>query len=83
MESKNARKTKYNQKTYDQIIIRVRRDGAVTAADIKSAAARAGLSLNAYILSALEAAMGMSDDELLTVITDGYAMIDDSDLIDF
>ena len=85
MEDKNARKTKYNRKTYDQILLRIRRDGAanVTAADIKSAAARAGLSVNAYILSAIQAAMSVSEDEILTITTNGYATIDEADLVDF
>lgn len=56
-EAQNKATQKYIHKTYDQISIRVRKDGDITRETIQGAADRAGLSLNAYILEAVSEKM--------------------------
>lgn len=45
--------TKWEAKTYDKILLRIRRDGETTRDTIQAAADRAGKSLNGYILEAI------------------------------
>lgn len=52
-------KDRYNRKAYDDITLRVRKGHK---ADMQAAAERAGLSLNAYIVRAVE--RQMSEDGL-------------------
>ena len=84
---KNARKTKYNRKTYNSVLLRFRRDGAdgVTAEELKIAAARAGMSHNAYILLAIRKLISAEEPVMLSIETDpnGYATIDESLIEDF
>ena len=44
---------KYNQNNYDSITIRTRKDGDASRAAINTAAAAAGMSLNAFIVEAI------------------------------
>lgn len=44
---------KYDAKTYDKIIFRVRKDAAMSRAAIQAAAGRAGMSTQGYILQAI------------------------------
>lgn len=48
-------KSRYEAKTYNKILIRVRQDGAdgFTADQIRAAAEAAGMSLNAWIVEAI------------------------------
>lgn len=45
---------KFEAKTYDKVLLRIRRDGDTTREAIQAAADRAGLSLNAFILEAVK-----------------------------
>lgn len=56
-EAQNKATQKYIHKSYDQISIRVRKDGDTTRETIQRAADLAGLSLNAYILEAVNEKM--------------------------
>ena len=84
---KNARKTKYNKKTYETMLLRFQRDGTdgVTAEDVKTAAARAGMSQNAYMLMALQRQITCDEPALLSITTDPNecVMIDESLIEDF
>ena len=53
--SNAASRERYNAATYDKLTIRVRRDGGdgTTAEAIKAAAARDGMSVNAWIIEAI------------------------------
>ena len=50
---------KYERKTYDKVLLRIRKDGAdgITAGQIRDAAAGSGRSVNAYILDAVRRRM--------------------------
>lgn len=49
--------TKYIAKTYDRIMVKLRKDGDLRSDDIKAAAAAEGLSLNAYVVQAIREKM--------------------------
>lgn len=53
---KNAT-TRFENKTYDKVLLRMRKDGDITRDDIQNAADAAGESLNAYVLNAVKARM--------------------------
>ena len=44
---------KYESKTYDKVLLRLRKDAEPTRETIQAAADAAGMSLNAFILSAV------------------------------
>lgn len=68
-EAQNKATQKYIHKSYDQISIRVRKDGDITRESIQKAADRAGLSLNAYIMEAVKEKMnGLAPDPVKEVI---------------
>ena len=46
--------TKWESKTYDKILLRLRTDGDLTRADIAQAAERAGKSINQFIIDAVK-----------------------------
>ena len=53
-EAQLRAKNKYNAKTYSTIAIRIRKDGDIVDADlVREAAAKAGESINTYILNAI------------------------------
>ena len=52
-EAQNKATQKYIHNSYDQIVLRIRKDGEMTRADIQKAADRAGMSLNQFILDAV------------------------------
>ena len=54
-----ASRARYNAKTYDNILLRVKLDGSdgITRETIKAAADAAGESLNAYVLHAIQSRM--------------------------
>jgi len=52
-EAQNKATQKYIHNSYDQISIRVRKDGDITRDTMQAAADQEGLSLNAYILEAI------------------------------
>ena len=54
--SNAASRERYNAATYEKMTFRVRKDGGdgVTASAIKAAAAREGLSVNAWIIEAIK-----------------------------
>lgn len=45
--------TKYESKSYDKILVRLRKDADLTRQDIQTAADAAGESVNGYILEAV------------------------------
>ncbi len=53
-ESQNKATQKYIHNSYDQISIRIRKDGEITRAQIQEAADRAGTSLNNLIMEAVK-----------------------------
>ena len=53
-EAQNKATQKYIHNSYDQISIRVRKDGDITRDTMQAAADQEGLSLNAYILEAIK-----------------------------
>lgn len=46
--------SKWESKTYDKVLLRIKRDGELTRETIQKAAEKENLSLNAYILEAIE-----------------------------
>ena len=53
-EAQLRAKNKYNAKTYSTIAVRFRKDGDIVDADlVREAAAKAGESINTYILNAI------------------------------
>ena len=56
-EAQNKATQKYIHNSYDQISIRIRKDGEITRENIQAAADQAGLSLNSYVLEAISEKM--------------------------
>ncbi len=46
--------TKYENKTYDKVLLRLRKDTEPTRETIQSKAADSGMSINAYIVEAVK-----------------------------
>jgi uncharacterized protein (DUF1778 family) len=59
-EAQNKATQKYIHNSYDQLSIRIRKDGELTRADIQSAADQEGKSINQYILEAVSEKMNKS-----------------------
>lgn len=53
-EAQNRATQKYISSKYEQLSIRIRKDGEITRADIQAAADRAGKSVNQFILDAVK-----------------------------
>lgn len=53
-QAKVKAQTKWEAKAYDKILLRIRKDGEVTRADIQQAADRDGKSINQFILDAVK-----------------------------
>lgn len=53
-EAQNRATQKYIHNSYDQVVLRIRKDGEITRADIQAAADQAGKSLNQFILDAVK-----------------------------
>lgn len=53
-KTSSAVKQRYNSKTYDQLVLAVRKDADVNVTAIKSAAAAAGESVTGFVLSAVK-----------------------------
>lgn len=53
-EAQNKATQKYIHKKYDQISIRIKKEGELTRDTMQAAADRAGMSLNGYILEAVQ-----------------------------
>lgn len=56
-EAQNKATQKYIHNSYDQVVLRIRKDGEITRADIQQAADQAGKSLNQFILDAIKEKM--------------------------
>lgn len=54
-EAQKKATTKFEGKTYDKILLRIRKDGELTRDRIQSAADAEGKSLNAFITDAISA----------------------------
>lgn len=50
--------TKFENKTYDKVTLRIRKDGEPTRDEIIKSASEAGQSLNAFVLDAVKEKMG-------------------------
>lgn len=65
-QAQNKATQKYIHNSYDQIVLRVRKDTEPTRATITQAAAESGQSLNAFIMEAISEKMsrqeGLSND---------------------
>lgn len=59
-EAQNKATQKYIHNSYDQLSIRIRKDGELTRADIQNAADQEGKSINQYILEAVSEKMNKS-----------------------
>lgn len=53
-EAQKRATTKFENKAYDKILLRIRKDNKLTRDDIQHAADQAHKSLNAFILEAIE-----------------------------
>ena len=53
-EAQKKATNKYNKKTYDTILYRIRRDGPISKEAITAAAAAAGMSINEFITEAIK-----------------------------
>lgn len=56
-QAQNKATQKYIHNSYDQISIRLRKDGEITRETIQAAADQAGQSLNSYIVEAVKEKM--------------------------
>lgn len=56
-EARKRANEKYNAKTYDQTLIRFRKDGDMTLETVREAAERSGESLQGFILAAIREKM--------------------------
>ena len=52
-EAQKQAEMRYRKKTYDQIVVQLRKDADLTREDVKQYAIDAGMSVNEYIIQAI------------------------------